>query len=83
MYNSDYYFVDNPLNRYRINSATPVKYNADGSLDIYIQNDNPGKDKESNWLPAPSGNFNLMFRFYWPEDAIINGSWKPPIVKMI
>lgn len=83
MYDSQYFFVANTLNRYRINSSTPVKYNADGSLDIYIQNDNPGKDKESNWLPAPSDNFNLMFRFYWPEDAILNGSWKPPFVKMM
>ncbi len=83
MYDPQYFFVANPLNRYRVNSSTSFKYNADGSLDIYIQNDDPGSDKESNWLPAPAGNFNLMFRFYWPKDSIINGSWKPPVVQKV
>ena len=62
------------------------KFNADGSLDLYIQNDSPGKDKESNWLPAPAGKFILMLRLYWPQEtppSIIDGTWKPPAVKQV
>lgn len=83
MYNSQFFFFANPLNRYSLSPRNPLKYNPDGSLDLYIQNENPGKDKESNWLPAPKGHFNLMLRFYWPEKALINGSWKPPAIKKI
>ncbi|HQR38089.1 MAG TPA: DUF1254 domain-containing protein [Blastocatellia bacterium] len=80
MYNADYFFVANPINRYSISARQNLKPNADGSIDLYIQNASPGADKESNWLPAPTGKFILMFRFYWPEDAIINGTWKVPAV---
>ncbi|HEY4260779.1 MAG TPA: DUF1214 domain-containing protein, partial [Schlesneria sp.] len=62
-----------------------LKYNADGALDLYIQHKSPGKDKESNWLPAPAGKFVLMMRLYWPKESapsIIDGSWKPPAVKV-
>lgn len=83
MYNDQYFFVDNALNRYSISPRDALKTNMDGSLDLYIQHRSPGKDKESNWLPAPEGNFILMFRFYWPTEAILNGSWRPPIVKRI
>ena len=61
------------------------KFNSDGSLDIIIQHGSPGKDMEANWLPAPEGNFNLMLRMYWPNEAppsIIDGTWKIPGVKM-
>jgi hypothetical protein len=84
MYNDEYFFVDNPLNRYTLSQRNKLKANADGSIDLYIQKDSPGKDKESNWLPAPSGGFVLMFRLYWPKEtppSIIDGSWKPPEVK--
>jgi hypothetical protein len=60
-----------------------LKYNDDGSLDIYIQNESPGKVKESNWLPAPQGDMILMLRLYWPKEkdpSILNGTWKPPCV---
>ena len=67
MYNADYFFVDNPLNKYTVSPRNDLKYNADGSLDIYIQNESPGKDKEANWLPAPKGKFILMMRLYWPQ----------------
>lgn len=80
MYNSEFYFVQNPLNRYTLSPRNQLKYNPDGSLDLYIQNANPGKEKEANWLPAPEGPFALMFRFYWPEESIIKGSWIPPKV---
>jgi hypothetical protein len=63
LYNNKSYLADNPINRYAIGGLTPgLKNNSDGSLDIYIQHDNPGKDKESNWLPTPAGDFSLNFR---------------------
>lgn len=83
MYDASYFFVANPLNRYTLSSRFDFKYNPDGSLDFYIQKDSPGKDKEPNWLPAPSGKFVLMLRTYWPDDAVIQGKWKPPAVKKL
>ncbi len=84
MYNAAYFFVDNPLNRYTVSARNDLKANADGSVDIYIQNESPGKDKESNWLPAPKDQFILMMRMYWPKDkppSILDGTWKIPAVK--
>lgn len=83
MYNDQYYFVDNPLNRYTLSPRDPLKYNEDGSLDLYIQNKSPGQEKDANWLPAPDGKFVLVFRFYWPEEAILNGTWKPPMIESV
>lgn len=86
MYNGNYFFVDNPLNKYTVSPRNNLVYNADGSLDLYIQHDSPGKEKEANWLPAPDGKFVLMMRLYWPKDtppSIIDGSWTPPAVKAI
>jgi hypothetical protein len=86
MYDADYFFVDNPLNKYTVSPRNDLKYNADGSLDIYIQNESPGKEKEANWLPAPQGKFILMMRLYWPKEtnpSIINGTWQPPGVLKI
>ncbi len=83
MYDSKYFFVTNPLNRSTLSSRFDFKYNADGSLDLCIQKDSPGPDKEPNWLPAPAGRFILMFRFYWPQQPIIDGSWKPPQVERV
>jgi hypothetical protein len=74
----------NPLNRYLINSPMlpQLKKDADGGITLYIQNASPGKDKESNWLPAPKGPFYVVLRVYWPKEEILNGSWKvPPIVR--
>jgi DNA sulfur modification protein DndE len=81
LYNNQYFFVKNPLNRYNLSSRDPFKYNSDGSLDLYIQNSPPDKEKEANWLPAPKGPFVLTFRFYWPEKELLDGMWKPPIVQ--
>jgi hypothetical protein len=86
MYNGEYFFVDNPLNKYTVSPRNNLKFNDDGSLDIYIQNESPGKDKEANWLPAPKDKFVLMMRLYWPKDtapSIIDSTWKPPAVKMV
>lgn len=62
----------------------PLKYNTNGSLDVYLQRDSPGADKESNWLPIPpSGMFNLTIRSYQPGEALLDGSYKlPPVVRV-
>jgi hypothetical protein len=80
MYNNEGYFIENPINRYAIGNRNPLKFNADSSLDLYFQNKTPGKDKESNWLPAPPGPFNLMLRMYWPAEEFLSGNWTPPAV---
>jgi hypothetical protein len=83
--------IKNPINRYLINSPMlpQMKKNDDRSLTLYIQKDSPGKDKESNWLPAPNGPIYLVMRLYWPKTeppSILppgEGTWKPPgIVKV-
>jgi hypothetical protein len=84
MYNSRNFLVDNSLNRYAIGPHLGnVTYNTDGSLDIFIQNTSPGPDKEANWLPAPPDVFHLAMRLYWPQEAVLNGSWVPPAVQQV
>jgi hypothetical protein len=84
MYNDQGFFVDNPIDRYAISPHLgPLQYNADGSLDFYIQHVSPGPDKEPNWLPAPSDGFNLTLRMYWPQEAVLNRSWVPPGVQRV
>jgi hypothetical protein len=82
------FLIDNPIHRYLINSPMlpGLKKNADGGLTVYIQKDSPGKDKESNWLPAPDGTIYLVMRLYWPKEtppSILpagSGTWQPPPV---
>jgi hypothetical protein len=86
MYDAQYFFVANPLNRYSISARQNLKVNADGSVDLYLQKESPGADKESNWLPAPAGKFILMLRLYWPDEdapSILDGSWVIPPVKRV
>ncbi|SFD11581.1 Uncharacterized conserved protein [Bosea sp. CRIB-10] len=86
MYDDKYFFVNNPLNRYSVSARQNLQTNPDGSTDLYIQKDSPGKDKESNWLPAPAGDFILMLRMYWPNEtdpSIINGSWTIPAARKL
>jgi uncharacterized protein (TIGR03000 family) len=85
MYNAEFRFVANPLNRYTRSARDKLKENADGSVMLYLQNESPGKDKEANWLPAPKGRFVLVLRLYWPKEkdpSILDGTWKPPAVKL-
>jgi len=72
--------VANPLNRYLINSPMlpDLKRDADGGVTLYIQHDSPGRDKESNWLPAPSGQFLMFLRLFWPKAEALDGKWKQP-----
>jgi hypothetical protein len=87
MYEIDqgWWFVPNKLNKFTVSPRNDLKYNDDGSLTLYFQNESPGADKEANWLPAPKGDFLPMLRMYWPTEtapSILNGSWAPPkIVK--
>ena len=82
MYNDKQLFTDNPLNRYAIGDRDKLKFDNEGSVTLYVQRDSPGKDKESNWLPAPkNGNFTMNLRLYWPKPAALDGTWKPPAVK--
>lgn len=75
----------NSLNRYLINSTmlASLKRDTDGGITLYVQNESPGADKESNWLPAPKGSFFTILRLYWPKAAALNGKWKaPPMQKL-
>jgi hypothetical protein len=86
MYDANYFFIANPLNRYSISARQNLKANADGSIDLYIQNQSPGADRESNWLPAPTGKFILMLRMYWPREqapSIIDGTWTMPAARKV
>ncbi len=75
-------FVANPINRYSISDRSGLVQNTDGSVDIYLQNAAPA-GHESNWLPAPAGNFILWLRVYIPGAAILDGKYEvPPIVKV-
>ncbi len=82
LYNQEHLFAPNRLNRYSLGTKNKsLKLDADGSLTLYVQNDSPGPDKESNWLPAPEGDFSLYIRAYWPKAPILEGTWKPPTVE--
>jgi hypothetical protein len=83
LYDAEGFQVANELNRFAVSSWMPFKYNPDGSLDLYFQNEHPGKDKEANWLPAPKGTFNLTMRLYSPKSDALTGKWIPaPVVKV-
>jgi hypothetical protein len=80
LYDSEGFQVANALNRFAVSSWMPFKHNADGSLDLYFQNESPGADKEANWLPAPKGPFNLTMRLYAPKAEALTGKWNPPSI---
>ena len=83
VYSGNFYVV-NAINRYAIAPWMPLKYNADGSLDIYLQSESPGPDKEPNWLPSPpTGPINVTVRVYWPEQRLLDGSYKIPPLRRV
>ncbi|MFY9829859.1 MAG: DUF1214 domain-containing protein, partial [Rhodoplanes sp.] len=83
LYDPQGFPVANPLNRFAVSSWMPFKYEPDGSLTLYFQNDSPGADKEANWLPAPKGPFNLTMRLYAPRSGALTGKWNPPPVTRV
>jgi hypothetical protein len=84
LYNEEHFFNPNALGRYSLGTKNKtLKYNTDGSLTLYAGAKSPGKDRESNWLPAPSGTFSLYIRAYWAEKAILDGQWMPPAVRQL
>ncbi len=83
LYDHDGFQVGNGLNRFAVSSWMPFNYNSDGSLDLYFQNESPGQTKETNWLPAPKGAFNLTMRLYSPASEALTGKWNPPSVTRV
>jgi hypothetical protein len=84
LYDNEGFPVPNDIKRQALGDRDKMTYGSDGSLEIYIQADPPGKDKEANWLPAPqSGPFNLTLRLYWPRRDVLTGKWVPPAVQKV
>lgn len=83
MYGEDQAFVKNPIGRYAIGDRDRLTVDREGNLTIHIQADSPGPDKESNWLPAPRGPFNMVLRMYWPQRSVIDGSWTIPPIERV
>jgi len=82
LYGEDHGFARTPHGRYSLTSNGPLEYNADGSLDIYVQSDEPRAARRANWLPSPEdGPFSLSMRVYWPKASALDGSWAPPPVR--
>jgi hypothetical protein len=79
-YDIEGYFMANPVNRSAIGDRDKLTTNADGSTDIYLQSESPGKDKEANWLPVTKGPFTLLMRLYSPREEFLEGKWAPPPV---
>jgi hypothetical protein len=83
LYDKDGFPTANALNRNAIGDRDELKFNADGSVDLYFQNESPGKDEETNWLPTPTSDFNLAMRLYAPKLEVLDGRWAPPAVKKV
>jgi hypothetical protein len=77
--------VENPINRYLVNSPMlpQLKKDKDGGYTIYVQHASPGKDKESNWLPAPAGPYFLVMRLYGPKEDALSGKWIQPSLTVV
>ncbi len=84
MYDGDKFLVDNPLDRYLINSGMRerLKITDAGEIVLYLQKDSPGPDLESNWLPAPDGEIGVVMRIYLPDETAIDGTWRPPVIEV-
>lgn len=84
LYDADGFQVANRLNRFAVGDRDPLQYGADGSLELYIQPESPGADKEANWLPSPAADqVNLQMRLYAPRPEALDGRWNPPVVRRV
>src|SRR5262245_52923786 len=83
LYDLQGFTVPNPTDRYTVGDRSNLKFSADGSLDIYLQYESPGADKEQNWLPTPAQPFSLHARLYSPRPAAIDGTWAMPVVEKV
>ncbi|HEX6973385.1 MAG TPA: DUF1254 domain-containing protein [Vicinamibacterales bacterium] len=83
MYDAEGFQAANPINRFAIGDRDALKYNPDGSLDIYIQHDSPGAARESNWLPSPTGPLAVTMRLYAPKAEALDGRWAPPPIRSL
>jgi hypothetical protein len=86
LYDPDFFFVPNAIDRYELSQRNTFVTNPDGSIDIHIQAESPGKEREPNWLPAPKGKFGLVMRMYGPRQtppSIVDGTWTPPPVRRV
>lgn len=86
LYDTEFFFIPNSIDRYDLSQRDTFVTNPDGSVDLHIQAESPGKARETNWLPAPKGKFNLVMRLYWPTQSppsILDGTWTPPPVKRV
>ena len=81
MYDAEGFQAANSINRFAIGDRDRLQYNAEGSLDLYLQHQSPGPDKEANWLPAPKGPLGVTMRLYSPKSSVLNGIWAPPAVQ--
>lgn len=82
-YNDKSLLIANPLNRYALRGNDPLQMNPGGTLDLYLQAESPGADKESNWLPTGESQFSVYLRLYWPEQAALDRTWKLPAIRKV
>jgi hypothetical protein len=79
VYNQHHLFEVNDLGRYSLGTKnSDLEYRADGALTLYVSAKTPGQEKESNWIPAPEGDFSLYIRCYWGQEPVLDGTWTPP-----
>jgi hypothetical protein len=83
MYDDEAYLVPNELDRYAVGDRTEFDYAEDGSVTIYMQHENPGPDKEANWLPTPEGEFRLALRLYVPDKRVVDRNWVPSPIRKV
>ena len=81
IYDADGFQVGNEIDRFALGDRDPLRYNDDGSLDLYVQHENPGQDKYANWLPTARGPFGICMRLYLPTARVLHGTWAPPPVR--
>jgi DNA sulfur modification protein DndE len=84
LYDKNFFLAkDMPMDRHVLNNNSGMKLGTDGSMEIYLQADSPGADKESNWLPVPRDEFFAILGIYWGEERLFNGQWKEPPVRLV